>query len=43
MPCLRGTSRVYGGRLSSVRGGGKIAAKAFTGVTLTPESFTLGR
>lgn len=43
MPCLRGTSHVYGGRLSSAYGGKKIAAKAFKGVTLTPETFTLGR
>lgn len=41
--CLRDTSHVYGGRLSSAYGGKKIAAKAFKGVTLTPETFTLGR
>lgn len=43
LPCLRGTSHVYGGRLSSAYGGKNIAAKAFKGVTLTPETFTLGR
>lgn len=43
MPCLRGTSHVYGGHLSSDFGGKKIAAEAVKGVTLTPETFTLGR
>lgn len=31
MPCLRGTSPVYGGRLSSAHGGGKNSGKGVYG------------